>query len=127
LIFKIIEFSLEYECLPAPFSISLVVHNEINSPGCFDGIDMLDDWINLIEFDIQSIKIIYKLSLQQYHLNSSILLTPLSQHSLWNMTDILGLNKHHHQHLLFLLVNLQQLLLCSKEYISIMVNVSLIG
>lgn len=83
--------------LYSSFSFVLVIDHEIDSSCVFDVVDVLDDWINFVEFYVQLFRIIHKLRSQQNQLDSSSIVGGLCHQLLGHMGNVPGLYKDHHK------------------------------
>lgn len=62
---EIAQLSSLNQSLPCSFSLRLIINNEVNTTSSLNSINMLNNRINFIEFDVKSIIIINELSLQK--------------------------------------------------------------
>lgn len=87
---------------------------------------MFDDGIDFIVFDVESVKVILEVDLEQYEFDSSVFLASFSQNGLWNVADVSVLHEDHHEQVGVGLIDGEQLLLGSEEDVAFSVDVGAI-
>ena len=119
--------SLLNQSLHSPFSFSLMIHHKINSARILHIVDVLDNWVNLIEFDVEQTFLINEIYTYEDQFYPSAWLIRLSHENLGHEVDILGLNEDSHQQIRLSIVYLNKFFPGSEKDIPSFVKVGLVA